>query len=136
MIYGYARVSTTEQETTLQLGALKRAGVVKVYQEKRSGVVSRPVLAALLAKVNKGDVVTVYKIDRLARSLIDLLAILQKIDAVGATFQSLTEPIDTRSGSGRMMMHVLGTMLSRRAQSDALFAAMALSSNSMVLGMA
>ena len=108
MIYGYARVSTSEQETTLQLDAFKRAGVAKVYQEKRSGVSSRPVLEALLAVLHANDTVVVYKLDRFARSLIDLLSILQKIDCAGAAFHSLTEPIDTRSGAGRMMMHMLG----------------------------
>lgn len=108
MIYGYARVSTTDQETTLQLDAFKKAGVGSVHQEKRSGVASRPALEALLLCLVARDVVVVYKLDRLARSLIDLLRILHRIDAVGATFHSLTEPIDTRSGAGRMMMHMLG----------------------------
>lgn len=108
MIFGYARVSTSEQETTLQLDALKRAGVKQIYQEKRSGVATRPVLADLLKHLKKDDKIYVYKIDRFARSLIDLLGILQKIEVVGATFQSLTEPIDTSTGAGRMMMHMLG----------------------------
>lgn len=108
MIYGYARVSTSEQETTLQLDALKRAGVKKIYEEKRSGVATRPVLAELLSKLKAGDKIYIFKIDRFARSLIDLLGILQRIEATGATFSSLTEPIDTSTGAGRMMMHMLG----------------------------
>lgn len=108
MIYGYARVSTSEQETTLQIDALKRAGVKKIYQEKRSGVAMRPRLTALLSALETGDKIIVYKIDRFARSLIDLLSILQTIEAAGATFQSFTEPIDTSTGAGRMMMHILG----------------------------
>lgn len=107
-LVGYARVSTSEQETTLQLDALKRAGVRSIHQEKRSGVASRPVLMAMLASLSPGDTVYIYKIDRLARSLIDLLGIIQKIEHVGATFVSLTEPIDTGSGAGRMMVHMLG----------------------------
>jgi DNA invertase Pin-like site-specific DNA recombinase len=106
--YGYARVSTSEQETTLQLDALKKVGVKKIYQEKRSGVATRPVLSQLLATLKTGDKVFIYKIDRLARSLIDLLGIVQKIEAAGASFQSLTEPIDTATGAGRMMVHMLG----------------------------
>lgn len=106
--YGYARVSTSEQETTLQLDALKRVGVKHIYQEKRSGVATRPVLTSLLAKLKPGDKIYVYKIDRFARSLIDLLSILQRIEAAQASFQSLTEPIDTSTGAGRMMMHMLG----------------------------
>ena len=108
MNYGYARVSTTEQETTLQLDALKRAGVTRIYQEKRSGVANRPLLAQLIASLKPGDKIYVYKIDRFARSLIDLLSILQRIELAGASFQSLTEPIDTSTGAGRMMMHMLG----------------------------
>jgi DNA invertase Pin-like site-specific DNA recombinase len=108
VIYGYARVSTSEQETTLQLDALTRAGAQEIHQEKRSGVATRPVLMALLSKLRPGDKVYIYKIDRLARSLIDLLGIVQQIEAAGASFQSLTEPIDTSSGAGRMMVHMLG----------------------------
>lgn len=108
MIFGYARVSTSEQETTLQTDLLKRAGVNKIFQEKRSGVSTRPRLYELLSTLKAGDKIVVYKIDRLARSLIDLLSILQKIEASNATFQSLTEPIDTSTGAGRMMLHILG----------------------------
>lgn len=108
MIYGYARVSTSEQETTMQLDALTRAGCAQIHQEKRSGVAVRPVLANLVGSLQKNDLVMVYKIDRFARSLIDLLAVLQKIESVGASFKSLTEPIDTTTGAGRMMMHLLG----------------------------
>lgn len=104
----YARVSTSEQETTLQLDALKRVGVKHIYQEKRSGVSTRPVLQSLLSELRPGDEIYVYKIDRFARSLIDLLSILQKIEAADATFSSLIEPIDTSTDAGRMMMHMLG----------------------------
>lgn len=105
---GYARVSTSEQETTLQLRALRRAGVRSITQEKRSGVATRPQLEKLMSGLCPGDVLIVYKVDRLARSLIDLLGILHRIEAAGASFQSLTEPIDTSTGAGRMMMHMLG----------------------------
>lgn len=107
-IFGYARVSTTEQETTLQLDALRRAGVYCIYQEKRSSVGRRPQLDVLLSVLSPGAIVKVYKIDRFARSLIDLLSILERIEAAGASFQSLTEPIDTSTPAGRMMMHMLG----------------------------
>lgn len=108
MIYGYARVSRTIQETTLQTDSLKRSGVDKIYQEKFSSVGKRPVLQVLLSKLQPGDSVKVWKMDRVARSLLDLLSILQRIEFSGATFQSLTEPIDTITPAGRMMMHVLG----------------------------
>ena len=110
MLIGYARVSTQQQDTTLQLDALQRAGVdlVNIVQEKRSGISSRPQLKSLLATIEKGDVVVVYKLDRFARSLIDLLGIIAKIEALGATFRSLTESIDTSSPAGRMMLAMLG----------------------------
>lgn len=108
MIYGYARVSTIEQDTTLQLDALQRSGVEQILQEKRSSVGNRPKLRELLEALQPGDMVKVYKIDRLARSLIDLLSILDRIQKAGAAFQSLTEPVDTSTSAGRMMMHMLG----------------------------
>ncbi len=109
MIVGYARVSRTEQDTQLQLDALERAGVAKIFQEKRAGAgVRRLELELLLEQLRAGDVVVVYKLDRLARSLIDLLHILAKIEAHGAAFRSLTETIDTGTPAGRMMMQLLG----------------------------
>jgi DNA invertase Pin-like site-specific DNA recombinase len=108
LIYGYARVSTTEQDTTLQLDALRRSGVAQILQEKRSSVGHRPKLNELLELIKPGDMIKVYKIDRLARSLIDLLSILDRIQKAGAAFQSLTEPVDTSTSAGRMMTHMLG----------------------------
>lgn len=110
MLIGYARVSTKEQDTTLQLDALQRAGVdlENILQEKRGGMSIRPQLMMLLAKLQPGDVVMVYKLDRFARSLVDLLGIIAKIEAMGATFRSLTESIDTSSPAGRMMLAMLG----------------------------
>jgi DNA invertase Pin-like site-specific DNA recombinase len=106
---GYARVSTAEQDTGLQRDALARAGVDQVYEEKRSGADSgRPELARLLDELQPGDVLVVYKLDRLARSLSDLLLILERIGKAGAAFRSLTETLDTTSASGRMVMQVLG----------------------------
>lgn len=109
MIFGYARVSSSEQDTTLQLDALTRAGVDRIFQEHRPGAgVHRPELERLLEQLRAGDLVTVYKIDRLARSLSDLLHILARIEAHGAAFRSLTEPIDTSTPTGRMLMQLLG----------------------------
>lgn len=108
MLIGYARVSTTEQETTLQLDALERAGVQTIYQEKRSAVATRPVLETMLSSLAPGNVVMVYKVDRFARSLVHLLTILDRIEQSGATFKSITEPIDTATLAGRMMMQMLG----------------------------
>lgn len=110
MLIGYARVSTKEQDTSLQLDALQRAGVdlVNIVQEKRGGISARPQLMALLERLQKGDTVIVYKLDRFARSLVDLLSIVARIEKSGATFRSLTESIDTSSPAGRMMLAMLG----------------------------
>jgi DNA invertase Pin-like site-specific DNA recombinase len=108
VLIGYARVSSTEQETTLQRDALKRAKVRRIVEEKRSSLSARPALESLLDILSPGDVVVVYKVDRFARSLADLLRILDRIESAGASFRSLTEPIDTGSAAGRMMMHLLG----------------------------
>lgn len=110
MLIGYARVSSTEQETTLQLDALKRAGVEVVHQEKRSAGARRPVLERLIEGLRPGDVVAVYKVDRLARSMADLLRILAAIQAAGASFKSLTEAIQTDTAIGELMMHMLGAV--------------------------
>ena len=107
-IYGYARVSTAHQENNLQIDALTRAGAQSIIQEKASGVRSRKELAALLAKLRPGDCVLVYKLDRFARSLLDLLGIIAKIEAARATFRSLTESIDTATPAGRMMLQMFG----------------------------
>lgn len=108
MIYGYARVSTAHQETALQLDALQHAGAQTIVQEKVSGVRRRRALLGLLASLRPGDAVLVYKLDRFARSLLDLLSIVARIEAAGATFKSLTESIDTATPAGRMMLQMLG----------------------------
>jgi len=108
MLVGYARVSSSEQETTLQRDALRRAKVRRVYEEKRSATAWRPQLDAALSSLRPGDLLVVYKVDRVARSLSDLLAILRRIEIAGAGFRSLTEPIDTASAAGRLMLQLLG----------------------------
>lgn len=110
MLIGYARVSTREQETYLQIDALKKAGVEVIYQEKTSSVGSRHELQKLLASLSKGDCLVVYKMDRIARSLMDLLAILDKVKAVGASIRSLTEPLDTTGPIGLFIVQVLGAV--------------------------
>ncbi len=110
MLYGYARVSTKDQETTLQLDALSNAGVLEVRQEKGSSVGPRPELQKLLAQLQPGDTLVVYKMDRIARSLKDLLSILDRIKASGAAIRSLTEPLDTSSPLGIFMIQILGAV--------------------------
>jgi DNA invertase Pin-like site-specific DNA recombinase len=108
---GYARVSRAdEQDTVLQLQALRKAGVSRLFEEKASGGRwDRPELQRMLDQLRRGDVVLVWKLDRLSRSLKDLLYILERIDAAGAGFRSLTEPIDTTTAAGRMMTQMLGS---------------------------
>lgn len=109
MLIGYARVSTQEQETHAQIDALMAAGCERIYQEKKSGgSMSRPFLLALLDDLKPGDTVMVYKIDRIARSLRDLLEIIDVIKLAGADFKSLTEIIDTSAPAGRMMLQIIG----------------------------
>lgn len=108
MEWGYARVSTHDQDTALQMQALARAGCGRIIQEKTSGVADRPLLVAVLCCLRRGDVLVVYKVDRLARSLADLLRIAARVQALGAHLRSLTEPIDTSTAIGRMMFQMLG----------------------------
>jgi len=109
MRYGYARVSTDEQKTHAQLDALKAAECDVIYEEKRSGgTMRRPLLLEMLARLKPGDVVIVYKLDRIARSLRDLMTIQERIHAAGADFKSLTEVIDTTTPAGKMIFQILG----------------------------
>lgn len=110
MLIGYARVSTKDQETDLQLDALQRAGVEKIYQEKASSVGVRPQLRLCLAGLKPGDVFVIYKLDRVARSLPDLLAILAQIKHAGALVKSLTEPLDTTTAMGAFVIQILGAV--------------------------
>jgi len=109
MLIGYARVSTGDQDTATQVAALKSAGCEHTYQEKASGGRwNRPELHRLLDQLRKNDVLVVWKLDRLSRSLRDVLVIMERIAAVKAGFRSLTEAIDTTTPAGRMMMQMVG----------------------------
>ena len=109
MLIGYARVSTNEQDTATQVAALKSAGCERIFREKASGGRwDRPELHRLLDQIRKGDVVVVWKLDRLSRSLRDVLTIMEQIAEAKAGFRSLSEAIDTTSPAGRMMMQMLG----------------------------
>ncbi|MDD5333650.1 MAG: recombinase family protein [Rhodoferax sp.] len=107
---GYARVSTVDQDTALQLDALKKAGVYNVFREAGSGVGPRPELQRALGTLCAGDVLVVWKIDRVARSLGDLLSILAKLKSAGAAIRSLTEPIDTSTPIGEFTFQILGAV--------------------------
>ena len=109
MLIGYARVSTNDQETATQVAALKAAGCERIYREKASGGRwDRPELHRLLDQLRKGDVLVVWKLDRLSRSLRDVLTIMERLGEAEAGFRSLTEAIDTTTPAGRMMMQMVG----------------------------
>jgi DNA invertase Pin-like site-specific DNA recombinase len=108
MMLGYARVSTNEQDTAAQVLALKSAGCEKIFREKASGGRwDRPELHRLLDQLRKDDVLIVWRLDRLSRSLRDVLMIMERIKEAEAGFRSLTEAIDTTTVSGTMMMQLI-----------------------------
>jgi DNA invertase Pin-like site-specific DNA recombinase len=109
MRIGYARVSTTEQETNLQIDALRKANCDIILEEKASGgSMSRPILLEMLKKLKSGDVIIIYKLDRIARNMRDLLTIAARIEEAGAEIKSITEMLDTTSAIGRMIFQILG----------------------------
>ena len=110
MKLGYARVSTEAQDNAAQLDALKKAGCRRIFEEKASGGRwDRPELQRVIEQLRDGDVLTVWKLDRLSRSLKDVLILMERIEQAGAGFRSLTEAIDTTSPAGRMMMQIVGS---------------------------
>ena len=111
MIIGYARVSTDDQSLDSQTDALSAAGAEKVFADRISGSRrARPELDKMLDQLRDGDVVTVTKYDRLARSLKDLLEIVEAIRARGAGFRSMAEDIDTTTPAGRLAFHVFASI--------------------------
>jgi DNA invertase Pin-like site-specific DNA recombinase len=108
--FGYARVSTDGQTLDSQLEALTAAGAVKVFSEKESGIkTDRKALARAIAVLDKGDVLLVTRLDRLARSTLDLLNTLEQIAKKKAGFRSLADTwADTTSAHGRLMITILG----------------------------
>lgn len=110
MNIGYARVSTEEQDPNGQIKELEKAGCDQIRKEYASGGRwDRPELQHILRHIKKGDVLVVWKLDRLTRSLSDLLRILKTLEENGAGFRSLTESIDTNTPVGRMLMQILGS---------------------------
>ena len=109
-IRGYARVSTADQDLGIQLEALKAAGAEDIYQEKISGKnADRPELKRIMAAIKPGDVLLVTRLDRLARSTLDLLSILKTVGDSGGAFRSIADTwADTTTPHGRLMLTVLG----------------------------
>ncbi len=111
MLIGYARVSTQDQNPQLQLDALKAAGCEQVFQEKVTGkLADRPELVACLRTLRKGDTLVVWKLDRLGRSLKNLVEIIHDLDQRGVAFRSITESIDTISAGGKLVFHLFGAL--------------------------
>jgi DNA invertase Pin-like site-specific DNA recombinase len=110
VLLGYARVSKgDDQNNVAQAKALAAAGCGRVFEEVASGSRwDRPELHRLLDQLRKGDTIVVWKLDRLSRSLKDVLHIMERISKSGAGFKSLTESVDTTTPAGRMMMHMVG----------------------------
>jgi DNA invertase Pin-like site-specific DNA recombinase len=110
MLIGYARVSTGDQVTATPVTALKAASCESIFREKASGGRwDRPELHKPLSQLRKGDVVAAWKLDRLSRSLRDLLDLMERIAERKAGFRSLTEAIDTTTPAGRRMMQMVGS---------------------------
>src|SRR5665647_2505378 len=110
-LIGYARVSTEEQGTDPQLDELRAAGCNAVLEEHASGADrSRPVLARLLREIRPGETLVVVRLDRLARSVSHLLAVIEQLEASGAHFRSLRDPIDTTTPQGMFSLQVLGAV--------------------------
>ncbi len=111
MKYGYARVSTEDQNPAMQLAALKKAGCKTVFKDEVTGAhANRPALTRCLKKLETGDTLIVWKLDRLGRSSRDLIHMLDDFKQQGIKFRSLTEAIDTETPTGRAMWQMIGVL--------------------------
>lgn len=111
MKIGYARVSTQEQDLSLQLGALQDAGCATIYQEKVSGAgKERLELEKMMAQLRTGDTVVIWKLDRLARSMKDLVSVVNEMQEKGAELQSLNDHIDTTTPQGKFTFHLFAAL--------------------------
>lgn len=109
MLIGYARVSSLEQNLDLQVDALKKAGCDRIFEEKVSGVRDeRPQLAEAMGYLREGDTLVVWRLDRLGRSLLNLIKLVNEIQGKGIGFKSLVEQIDTTTPTGTFFFHVTG----------------------------
>lgn len=110
-LLGYARVSTLDQDASLQEGALREAGCVRVFTDVASGAHdNRPELARLFHQLREGDTLVVWRLDRLGRSLPHLIATVQDLRDRSVGFRSLQESIDTTTSGGRLIFHVFGAL--------------------------
>src|SRR5438477_2008159 len=111
MIVGYARVSTIDQTLDLQNDALARAGCGRIFTDTMSGAkAERPGLVQALTFMRAGDVLVVWKLDRLGRSLKNLIDVVTELDTLGIGFRSVTESIDTTTSGGKLIFHIFGAL--------------------------
>lgn len=111
MLIGYARISTTEQNITLQIDALQNAGCEKIFEDKVSGAkAERTGLREALEFVRKGDTLLVWRLDRLGRSLIHLIETVTQLNDRDIGFRSLQESIDTTTSGGRLVFQIFGAL--------------------------
>ncbi|AUH70623.1 recombinase family protein [Legionella sainthelensi] len=111
MLIGYARVSTDDQNLNLQHDALKNAGCEKIFDDQiTGGKIQRPGLNAILEFARAGDVIIVWRLDRLSRSLKDLIEMIALLDSKKIGLKSLNESIDTSSSSGKLIFHIFGAL--------------------------
>jgi DNA invertase Pin-like site-specific DNA recombinase len=111
MIFGYARVSTHQQELALQIDALKQAGCDRIFEEKLSATAKdRPQLDKLLDQLRPEDTVIVWKLDRLGRSLKNLIELVTLIEEKGAAFKSLNDQIDTTTSHGKLIFNIFASL--------------------------
>ena len=111
MLVGYARISTSDQSPALQRDALETAGCERIFEETASGAKGdRPQLQAALDWIREGDTLIVWRLDRLARSIRQLIETVEDLGGRGIGFRSLTEAIDTTTAGGRLVFHVFGAL--------------------------
>jgi DNA invertase Pin-like site-specific DNA recombinase len=112
MLIGYARVSTDDQNLDLQRDALKAAGCEKIIEDKASGKAgsNRPGLDRAREMLRPGDTLVVWRLDRLGRSLRDLIELMGELEGQGVGFRSLTESLDTTTPGGKLVFHVFGAL--------------------------
>jgi DNA invertase Pin-like site-specific DNA recombinase len=111
MAFGYARVSTIQQDEALQRDALEAAGIDRVYVDHASGATdSRPALDEMLGQLRPGDTVVIWRLDRLGRSLRHLIDLVAELEQRGVGLRSLTESIDTSTPGGKLIFHLFGAL--------------------------
>ena len=110
MLIGYARVSTEDQRLDLQRHALEETGCERIFEDTAGGAAQRPALRDALAQLGAGDTLVVWRLDRLGRSLKDLIAHAESLRTQGVGLRSLKEAIDTDSSAGQLVFHIFGAL--------------------------